>query len=178
MLTLFPLLLCDASYIIYGKRRLVKNDGGLVNVYNLICEAGVQPVLNANGEPKETSKSETTQTLNLRVYFLFCFLDFCAAVDAEWQLSSASFYVFNICDNPPCGVSPIIFPLLFHMDTCIPNLINYSLLPQSNHGTPASYAESSGRGVKLQAPVLVLTLVICMTLSKLNSVHLIFLSAK
>ena len=40
MLTLFPLLLCNASYIIYGKRMLVKNDAGLVNVYNLICEAG------------------------------------------------------------------------------------------------------------------------------------------
>ena len=68
MLTLFPLLLCNASYIIYGKRRLVKNDGGLVNVYNPICEAGVQPVLNANEEPKETSKPETMQTLNLRVF--------------------------------------------------------------------------------------------------------------
>lgn len=110
MLTLFPLLLCNASYIIYGKRRLVKNDGGLVNVYNLICEAGVQTVLNANGEPKETSKSETTQTLNLRVYFLFCFLDFCAAVDAEWQLSSAFFYVFNVWTTHPAG-----FPLSFFL---------------------------------------------------------------
>lgn len=41
MLTLFPLLLRNVLYNSYGKRRLVKNDGGLVNVYNPICEAGV-----------------------------------------------------------------------------------------------------------------------------------------
>lgn len=66
--------------MICGKHKLVKNDGGSVNVYNPICEAGRQPVLNANGEPEESSKSETTPTLNLRVYLL-SFVFFFAATD-------------------------------------------------------------------------------------------------
>lgn len=66
----------------YGKNELVKNDGGSVNVYHPICEAGVQPVLNANGEPEERSKPETTLTLNLRVYFLF-FVFLFAVIDTR-----------------------------------------------------------------------------------------------
>lgn len=60
-------------------RGLVKSDGGLINVYNLISEAGVEPVLNANGEPGENGKLETTLTeseiffaLRSFLFFFFC----------------------------------------------------------------------------------------------------------
>lgn len=45
MLILFPSLLVYCKHLMYGKNELVKNDGGSVNVYHPICEAGVQPVL-------------------------------------------------------------------------------------------------------------------------------------
>lgn len=101
MLILFPLLECNASYVIYGKSKLFKNDGGFVNVCNPICEAGVQPVEeNANEELEESSKPETTLTLNLRVYFLFSGFHF--VIDTEGhQFSSGSFHVSNFYNNSP-----------------------------------------------------------------------------
>lgn len=50
--------------------RLFKNDGGLINVYNRICESGVQPVLSGM-ENQKNGKPKTTLTSNLRVYSLF-----------------------------------------------------------------------------------------------------------
>lgn len=55
-------------------RGLVKSDGGLRNVYNLIGEAGVEPVLNANGEPGENGKLETTLTESEIFFCLFFFI--------------------------------------------------------------------------------------------------------
>lgn len=61
---------------------------------------------NANEEPEESSKPETTLTLNLRVYFLFSVFQF--AIDTEGhQFSSGSFHVSNFYDHSPFQVSSI-----------------------------------------------------------------------
>lgn len=56
--------------IIYGKSRLVKSDGGLVNIYNCICNTGGQAGMNVNGEPEENDEPETTLASDPRVYLL------------------------------------------------------------------------------------------------------------
>lgn len=122
MLILFPSLLVYCKHLMYGKNELVKNDGGSVNVYHPICEAGVQPVLKANGEPEERSKPETTLTLNLRVYFfVLCFLICCNRHEGISFLLGPFMYLIAVTTHPHGFPLSLLFSLLA---PGIPSFIN------------------------------------------------------